>query len=170
MKTGPGSHSRDPIDATVTAIPVIHGVNVIEALVVPVGDIDGAIRPSQAVDGPKPRIVAREEFATLLASESRFLPSERMPVEIVGQGIGGDIGAAKRGRQAVAFVDDAATSNVTAFEALVRHMLEIAEGKGIVQFTMLGETLDVIPSLHLMQADDIAIIGAGDSVAVEIEV
>ena len=52
----------------------------------------------------------------------------------------------------------------------VRHVLEVAVGVRIVQRAVLGEAFDVVAALHLVQADDVAAVRAGDGVAVAIEV
>jgi len=52
----------------------------------------------------------------------------------------------------------------------VGHVFEVAIGVRIVQRAMLGEAFDVVGSLHLVQADDVAGIGARHYVAVAVEV
>ena len=142
----------------------------VEPFVVPVGDIEGAVGPGQTIDGPEPGVVAGEECAALLAAKRRATRGQGVPVELVGQGVGRDVSVAELLRQTVSLIDDAAAGDVAALESFVRDVLEISEGIGIVQLAMFGETFDKIGALHLVQGDDIAVVCAGDGVAVRVEV
>src|SRR5579884_2866914 len=93
-----------------------------------------------------------------------------MPVHGIREGIGRHVGVCKTLREGATLVEHAAAGHMTALEAAVRYMLEIAIGMRIVQGTMLGEALDVIGALHLMQHGHVAVVGAGDDVALAIEV
>ena len=94
----------------------------------------------------------------------------RVPVDGVREQVGGDVGVAERLGKRAALIDDAAAGDVAAAVALVRDVLEVAVGVRIVQRAVLGEAFDVVAALHLVQADALAVVGAGDGVAVAIEI
>ena len=69
-----------------------------------------------------------------------------------------------------ALIDDAAARDVPALEAGIGDVLEIAVGVRILQLAVLGESFDVVGALHLVQHGGIAPVGAGDHVAVPVEI
>ena len=59
---------------------------------------------------------------------------------------------------------------MAALEACVRDVVEVAVGVRVVQRAVLGEALDVVRPLHLVQHREAAPVGAGDDLAVPVEV
>src|SRR5207249_2490153 len=93
-----------------------------------------------------------------------------VPVDGVTQQVGGNVLAAKLGRERVALVDDAADGHVAALETLVRRVVEMAEGERIAEGAMLVELLPVVAALHAMEEDVAAEVGAVEQVAVCVEI
>src|SRR6266487_5474379 len=93
-----------------------------------------------------------------------------MPIEGIGKQITRDISVFKFSWKRPSLVNDAATSDMPTFEAFVWDVLEVAEGKRIVQRTVLGEAFNVITTLNLVQHGRGPPIGAGDGVAVLIKI
>src|SRR5262249_37272711 len=98
------------------------------------------------------------------------LPLQGVPVHRIRQKVTGDVPVAVLLGIRSTLVDDAATGDVAALEAGVRQMLEVAVTVWIVQGTVLAEVLEIIAALHLMQTGKAAPVGAGDEVAVRVEV
>src|SRR5438105_2401443 len=93
-----------------------------------------------------------------------------MPVNRVGKRVSRDVSLIKLFGKSSALVENAAAGYMPAFESLVGNMVEIAEGIRVLQFAVLAEAFDIVGALHLVEANDVAKVGAGDGVAVGIEV
>src|SRR5262249_29406254 len=114
----------------------------VDALVVPVGDIHGSVGANQAVNRPEPAIIAEQEFAAVLGLEAGAVSLQGVPVDGVREWIGRDVDVIKLLGKRAAVVEDAATGDVAALEVLVGYVIEIAERVGVVQGTVLAEALD----------------------------
>src|SRR5579875_30032 len=158
------------VNPAVRAVPIIDRIDMIGALVVPVGNIDGTVRSGQAIDGTKPASVGDEKIAAETAGETRSLAFDNMPVQRVRKEVSGDVDVAKRIGIGAALIDDAAAGHVSAFEMLIRDMVEVAVGVRIVQRAMLAKTFDVIAALYLMQHGEAAPVRAGEDLAVFVEI
>src|SRR5262249_47363863 len=67
---GRGAIGLDLVNPAVAAIPVVGRIDMVDALVVPVGDVQGAVRPNQRINGPKPGVVAEEKVAAEMGRET----------------------------------------------------------------------------------------------------
>ena len=67
----------DPVDPAVAAVPVGVGVGVGGALVVPVGDVDGAVGPERHVAGREPGVVGQQQVAAVAGAERRAVRRRR---------------------------------------------------------------------------------------------
>jgi hypothetical protein len=143
---------------------------VVGALVAPVGDIDGAVGAHKHIDRPEPAVIGGHQVATEFAGEAGALALERVPVDGVRQQVRGDVLVLVLLGKGPTRVEDAATGDVAALESLIGDVLEIAEGVRVVQGAVLAEALDVVAALHLVQRDLPAPVGAGDDVAVAVEI
>src|SRR5207245_612435 len=126
--------------------------------------------PGQTVYRAEPSVVGDEKITAEPARETGALRLQHVPIDGVGQEIAGYVDVVKRLRECAALVDNSAAGDVAAFEAVVRDMVEVAEGVRILQLPMLAEVLDVIAALDLVKHGNAAEIGAGDGVAVPVEV
>src|SRR5262249_2282735 len=81
----------DLVDSAIRAVPIVNRVDMIDALVVPVGDVERAVRASEAIDGPKPGVVADQKIAAEPSPETRSLRLQDVPIKRVGQRVGGDV-------------------------------------------------------------------------------
>src|SRR4051812_31125970 len=93
-----------------------------------------------------------------------------MPVDSVRQQVGGDVLIMECGRQAVSLIDDPATSHVSAAEVLISNVLQVAKCIRVVQRAVLAKTFPVVTALDLMQQRIAADVGAGEQIAMAIEV
>ena len=85
---------------------------------------------------------------------------ENVPVDCVGEEVGGNESVVEFAGKRTALVDDAAAGDMAALESLVRHMVEVAERVRIVQLAVLAEAFDVVGALDLMEHRRMAIVGA----------
>src|SRR5262249_48816521 len=122
------------------------------------------------IHGAKTIVVANQKVAAEMSRETGAFRLQHMPVDGVREKVAGDVGVVEALGKSATLVKHAATRDVTAFEALVWHMLEIPESKRIMQRTMLGETLDVITALDLVQHGGGPPVGSRDRVAMLIKI
>src|SRR5205807_39097 len=68
--------------------------------------------------------------------------------------------------QRAALVNDAGLSDVAAAPVGVGDVVEVAERIGVAERPVLGETLDEVAALHVVDHHVVAVVGAGEQVAV----
>src|SRR5438445_5295978 len=105
-----------------------------------------------------------------MGDEARSLAFQHVPVQHVREEVARDVLLVISRRVGSALIDNSAAGDVTALEVAVGNVLEIAEREGVVQRPMLAEALDVIAALDLVKHGLAAPVGAGDDVAVAVEV
>src|SRR5437588_3865365 len=58
------------INPAVAPVPVIDGIDVVNTLVAPIGDVESPLGSDQEIDRPKPGIVAQEKVAAEMGGEA----------------------------------------------------------------------------------------------------
>src|SRR5439155_11993371 len=117
-------------------------------LVIPVRDINRAVRANRAVHRSKPGVVRGEQLAAEMAFETGPVTFEDMPIDCVGEQITRYVSAVEPGGKSAALIEDSAVGDMAAFEPGVGNMIEIAERVRIVQRPMFAESFDVVAALH----------------------
>ena len=84
--------------------------------------------------------------------------------------IGGDVTASPSRRERISLVKQAADGYMSAGHAGVANMVKITKRVGIVERPVLAERLPVIASLNAMKHHESADVGAGEELAVAVEV
>src|SRR5439155_2994577 len=139
-------------------------------LVIPVRDVNRAVRATRAIHRPKPDIVRGQQLAAETALETGPVAFQDMPIHRVGEQITRDVNAVELRWKSASLIDDSAIRDVAAFEPGVRDMIEVAERVRIVQRPVFAETFDIVAALHLVQPDLLAEIRSRDDVAVFVEI
>src|SRR5439155_14545119 len=121
---------------------IVSGVKVVGELVAPVGDIENAVRPHETIHRAQTIVIANQEIYAEVSGEAGGLWLQHVPVDGVRQEVAGDVSVVERLGKRAALVENAAASHMAAFESLVRHVLEIAKGKWIVQRTVLSQAFN----------------------------
>ena len=160
----------EAINPAARFVPGVERVEVGGPFVVPVGHVHTAVGSLKTIDGPEPDVLGGHQVAAVGGGETRSLRHHLVPVDRVRQQVAGDVLVAHLRGVPIGLINDAATGHVSALELLVRDVLEVAVGVGIVQGAVLGEALHVVGALQLVQHREAAIVGAGDAPAVLIEI
>ncbi len=103
-------------------------------------------------------------------ANGRSVAGDRVPVHAVAQEVGRDEAAAKFRWKQVLLIDSPADSDVASLEIRVRHVLEVAKRKRIVQFAVLLKLFHVIGSLKSVHHEVAAVVGAVKQIARFVEV
>ena len=138
--------------------------------IVPVGDVEGAVGAERQVAGGEPGIVGPQDVAHLAGLEGRAEPRDLVGVDRMIEQVGGDVAAPPRRGQRVGLVEQAAHRHVTAADAVVTDVVEVTERVGIVERAVLAERLPVVAALDAVEHDEPADVGAGEELAVAVEV
>ena len=117
-------------------------------LVIPVRDVNRAVRANRAINRPKPGVVRSQQLAAETALETGPVAFQEMPIDCVGEQITRYVKAIELRWKSAALIDDSAISDMAAFEAGVRNMFEITVGIGVVQRPMFAEAFDIVAALH----------------------
>ena len=139
-------------------------------LVIPVRDVNRAVRATRAIHWPKPDIVRGQQLAAETALETGPVAFQDMPIDCVGEQITRDVNAVELRWKSASLIEDSAIRDVAAFEPGVRDMIEVAERVRIVQRPVFAETFDIVAALHLVEPDLLAEIRSRDDVAVLVEI
>ena len=160
----------DGEDPPVGPVPIGVGVGVRRPPIVPVGDVEGAVGAERQVAGGEPGVVGPQDVADLAGLEGRAEPRDLVPVDRMIEQVGGDVAAPPGRGQRVGLVEQAAHRHVAAADAVVTDVVEVAERVGIVQRAVLAERLPVVAALDAVEHDEPADVGAGEELAVAVEV
>ena len=162
-----GTGDVEAVDAAGFFIPGVAGIEVAEAGVAPVGNVNAAVGAGLDVNGAEPAVGGRDEGLGVGGAEGRGVVGEGAGLHAAGEGHAGDDLAAKL-RDCAAFVDEHGLGEA-GFVAGVRHVLEPAEGVGIHQRAVFTPAFDVSAALFVVDTTGVAVVGAGEGAAFAVE-
>ena len=140
-------------------MPIVDWSDVAESRVIPVGQVDAPVRAHSGKDRPEPTVRGINQILLVDGPETRTVLINFTYPDYVVQGIGCDDLSLECGVVKPAVIDTECLGEAPAV-SLVAHMLEISEGIGIGQGTVLAPILLAVTTLRVMHAPGIAVVRA----------
>ncbi len=161
-----GAH---PVNAAARLVPVVHGAHVTEPRVVPVRQIERAVRAHLGVHGAEPAVCAAEQVHLVDGAEGGAVRDPVAQIDQVGQCIGGDDAAVQPGVKKAALVDDEGLGKALGVP-LVPHVVEPAVRVGIGERPVFPPALHPVASLFIVHPPGAAAVRAGEHAPLRIDV
>ena len=150
---------HDAKDAAVGLVPRVGGVEVAQAHVGPIGDVDRAVGAELDIHGAKRFVVGGHERSLVHGAKARCVAQETARLHAVRHRHTDDHLALERGHR-TALVNHESLREALAV-ALVLHVLEKSEDERIHRRAVLGPALHVGRALRVVQAARRAAVGPG---------
>ena len=115
--------------------------------VIPVDQVDRAVRTGLEVDASEPGVVSEQEIVAVLADEPRSLGNEHVGVETVSMDVGHEDPTAPLARESVRLVDHRAAVSMSAPDRGGPTVARVRCGAEVVP--VVGDRLDVVVDVRV---------------------
>ena len=129
-------------------VPCVSRIQIRQTDVVPIGNVDGTVRPGRHRNGREPTVRAVDQWLGVLRGEGRAVRLELAQLQAIAEGVA---------RERLADVPDGGGLPM-------RHVLEVTERVGVGERPMFGKVFHVVTALHEMQpAPEVAAVRTGEN-------
>ena len=129
----------DAIDSTVRTIPIGIRIGMRGPGIIPVRHIDRTLWPHRHIRRREPRVVSDQQLAAMGGLDCRAARLNGMPIDAVPEQVSCNVSIAKSFRKRIALIYDAADRHMPTAEVLMRRVVEVAIGMGIMQSSVLSK-------------------------------
>ena len=156
------------VEPSAFLVPVVRRLHVAEAGVVPIREVDRAIRTDPGPDRPEPAIRTGDQVGFVVRTEGGACGEACADVDFVGEGVGGDDAARIFLPEQSAFVDGESLREAAGL-AFALHVFEPTERVRIGERAVLAPALDPIAALLVVHAARRAVVRAGEDAAFAVD-